>query len=304
MILEGDLSVVAAIKEKKRLMDAGEPHDHLKIMMICDGGLIKGAYSVGVGLALEELGYTNVFTDVVGVSSGAPSVAYYLGGNIYQGGTLIYDECCSKRFLSRWRFWAPVDTNYIIDVLRGVTNKPLRVDRIFSAHSRLHIGVSDFFTAKPKLIQPTTESELLESIQASILLPSVARGKVFIKGKRYFDGGVAYPHIINEAIEKIDFTHALVLTSQNYREETVPWFESFICATIFRHRISQRGLFAFNNRRRARREALERLVRNDKTQSLVVWGDGSIGGVERNSAKVQGVVERSRKWWLGVMAGN
>ncbi|MEK7462556.1 MAG: patatin-like phospholipase family protein [Patescibacteria group bacterium] len=301
MILEGDRSVVSAIKEKKRLLDAGAPHEQLKILMICDGGLIKGAYTVGVGLALEELGYTDVFNDVVGISSGAPSAAYFLGGNIYQGGTLIYDECCSKRFLNRWRFWAPVDTNYIVDVLKGVTNKPLCLNKIFNSASRLHIGVSDFSTARPLLIQPTSETELLESIRASILLPSVARGKVFINGHRYFDGGVAYPHIISEAIKKIDFTHVLVLTSQNYQEETVPWFESLICSTIFRHRISRRGLFAFNNRRRARREALEKLTNNMDVRALVVWGDGSIGGTERNSEKVKAVVERSKAWWLEVM---
>lgn len=301
MILEGDTSVVSAIKEKKRLMDAGETHDHLKILCICDGGLIKGAYSVGVGIALEELGYTNVFTSLVGVSSGAVSVAYFLGGNTYQGGTLIYGECCSKRFFNPWQFWAPVDTNYIIDVLRGVTNKPLELQKIFSSPTKLFIGVSDFDTAKPKLIQPSTEAELLTSIQASMLLPSVARQKVFLNGKRYFDGGVAYPHIIQEAVNSIDFTHVLILTSQNYKEEKVSKFEMLICSTVFRHRISKRGLFAFNNRRRARREALDTLSKNSNVSTLLVWGDGSIGGTERNSEKVKGVVERSRKWWLEIM---
>ena len=304
MILEGDTSVVEAIKEKKRLMDAGKPHDHLKILMICDGGLIKGAYSVGVGLALEELGYTDVFTDLVGVSSGAPSVAYFLGGNIYQGGTLIYDECCSSRFLNRRRFWAPVDTNYIIDVLKGVTNKPLRMKEIFDSPTKLHIGVSDFKTAKPKLLCPQSEDELLESIRASILLPSVAKGKVYLAGRRYFDGGVSYPHVIHEAVATIDFTHVLILTSQNYKEENVSMFEKLLCSTIFRHRISRRGLFAFNNRRRARREALDALQNDITVTALLVWGDGSIQGVERDSAKVKEVVERYKKSWLDIMAKN
>ncbi len=304
MILEGDISVVAAIKEKKRLMDLGEPHDHLKILCICDGGLIKGAYSVGVGIALEELGYTDVFSDLVGVSSGAVSVAYFLGGNTYQGGTLIYDECTSKRFFNAWHFWVPVDTNYIIDVLKGVTQKPLRIDTIFSSPTKLHIGVSDFNTARPKLIQPSTHAELLTSIQASMLLPSVTRQKVFLNDTRYFDGGVSYPHIIKESIDNIDFTHALILTSQNHGEENVSWFESFLCATIFRHRISRHGLFAFKNRRRARREALDVLMKNKHVSSLLVWGDGSIGGTERDSTKVKEVVERYRKQWLQIMDEN
>ena len=285
-------------------MDVGEPHEHIKILCIADGGLIKGAYSVGVGLALEELGYTNVFSDVVGVSSGAPSAAYFLGGNIYQGGTVIYDECCSKRFLSRLRFWAPVDTDYIIDVLKGITNKPLRIKEIFNSPTRLHIGVSDFTTAQPKLICPQNEDELLQSIRASILLPSVAKGSVYLAGRRYFDGGVSYPHVIHEAVTTIDFTYVLILTSQNHKEDNISKFETFVCSTIFRHRISKLGLFAFNNRRRARREALAELAQNRTVQSLVVWGDGSIGGTERDSAKVKEVVDRYKKWWLDIMAEN
>jgi predicted patatin/cPLA2 family phospholipase len=236
------------------------------------------------------------------VSSGAPSAAYYLGGNIYEGGALIYDECCSKRFLSRWRFWAPVDTNYIVDVLRGVTGKALRPEKIFNSPTKIHIGVSDFKTAKPKLINPKTEEELLESIRASILLPSVSRGKAYLDGRRYFDGGVSYPHIIDEAVTTIDFTHVLIHTSQNYNEEKVSKFETLLCSTVFRHRTSKMGRFAFTNRRRARREALNKLLARKDVASLLVWGDGSIGGTERDGVKVKAVVQRSRDWWLQIMS--
>jgi predicted patatin/cPLA2 family phospholipase len=296
--------VVATIKEKKRLMDAGETHDHLKILCICDGGLIKGAYSVGVGMALEELGYTDVFTDLVGVSSGAVSVAYYLGGNTYEGGTLIYDECCSRRFLNPWHFWAPADTQYIVDVMRGFTGKALNFNEIFASRTKLHIGVSDFETATPKLMRPLSKDELLETIHASILLPSVAKGKVFLKTRRYFDGGVSYPHIIQEAVSTIDFTHVLILTSQNYNEEKVSKLERLICSTVFRHRMSKMGRQAFGRRRQARREALDKLLARNDVASLLVWGDGTISGTERDGSKVRAVVERSKKWWLEIMNEN
>lgn len=304
MILEGDTSVITAIKLKKRLMDLGEPHDHLKILCICDGGLMKGAYSVGVGLALEELGYTNVFTDFVGVSSGAVSSAYYLGGNTHEGGKLIYEECCSRRFLNPWHFWAPADIQYIVDVMKGLTGKAVRFNKVFTSPTKLHIGVSDFKTARPKLITPQNTEELLDSIRASILLPSVARGYAYLNGRRYFDGGVAYPHIIDEAVSTIEFTHVLILTSQNYKEENVSRFETFVCSTIFRQRMSKMGLLAFINRRKARREALDKLMSRNDVSSLLVWGDGTISGTERDGSKVKAVVELSKKWWLEVMANN
>ena len=85
MIFEGDSSVIEAIKEKKRLRDSGQPHAHIKPMLFIDGGLMKGAYGVGAGLAMEELGYFDVFTSAVGVSSGAPSAAYFIAGDTKRG---------------------------------------------------------------------------------------------------------------------------------------------------------------------------------------------------------------------------
>ncbi len=81
MILEGDHSVIEAIKEKKRLSEEDKPHDHIKPLLIIDGGLMKGVYGVGACLALEELGYVDSFTSFGGVSSGAATIAYLLSGN-------------------------------------------------------------------------------------------------------------------------------------------------------------------------------------------------------------------------------
>lgn len=81
MILEGNNSVIQAIKEKKRLMDAGEAHDHIQPLFIIDGGLMKGVYGTGAVIAIDELGYTTCFSAVAGVSSGAVAAAYLLSEN-------------------------------------------------------------------------------------------------------------------------------------------------------------------------------------------------------------------------------
>ncbi len=88
MILEGDNSVIDAIKEKKRLMDAGEAHEHIKPLLIIDGGLMKGVYGTGAVMAIHELEFTQAFTGVVGMSSGAVAVAYLLSGNMIGARTM------------------------------------------------------------------------------------------------------------------------------------------------------------------------------------------------------------------------
>ena len=195
MILEGDKSVIDAIKEKKHLMDAGEEHGHIRPLLIVDGGLMKAAYGVGAGLALEEAGFSKVFTSIVGVSSGAPSAAYFVSEEVYIGGRLIYEECCTKKFLNVWRFWNQVNTTYLTSVLKGSTGKRINVKKIFSSSTDLYIGVSDFKTGKPTLLKPTNEDELFRAIQASIIMPNVSTDIVTFNDIRYVDGGFTRPHI-------------------------------------------------------------------------------------------------------------
>ncbi len=304
MILEGNESVIEAIKEKKRLMDVGEDYSHLKILCICNGGLIKGAYSVGVGLALEELGFTSVFTDFVGVSSGAPSAAYFLGGNVHIGGSLIYDECCSKEFLNPWRFWSPMDINFLDAVLQGKTGKTLLMDTIFNSPTRLHIAVTDVQTAEPVLISPTNGSDLLTAIKASVLIPSMTNQSVVIERKQYMDGGFSSPHVLHHALTTIDFTHVLILTSQNFHEDKVSFVETLMNKTIFRLRSTTTGRLAIKKRKEVQQKALSELKLRSDVQHLLVWGDGSLTGSESNGKKVKVVVDRYRDWWLGIMLKN
>lgn len=302
MIHEGSLEVIAAIKEKKQLMDANLPHDHLRILCICGGGLIKGAYSVGVGWALEELGYTDVFDHIVGVSSGAPSAAYYVGGNVRDGGSLIYEECCSRAFFSRWRFWNLTDVLYLTSVLEGKTGKSLSFDKIFSSRTKLHIGVASLKTGKPKLITPNNRSELLDAISASILMPTMSNRKVCIAGQHYMDGGFSSPHVIGLAAEGIDYTHVLVLTSQNKANEHIPLYEHFLNQVLFRHRSTKAARKAIKYRKSSLQQAFDAIRNKPNTQALFVWGDNSILGTETNTKKVVEVVRRYKNEWLRMMS--
>jgi predicted patatin/cPLA2 family phospholipase len=263
MILEGDKSVIEALKEKKRLLSSGQSHEHLKILCICNGGLIKGAYSVGVGLALEELGYTDVFDDFVGISSGAASAAYFVGGNVNEGGSLIYDECCSKSFLNLKKFWNVINYDFLEDVLEGKTNKALRFEKIFSSPTSLYIGIADFETGAPLLVSPKNKNDLLAAIRASAFMPHLSKEVAYVSSRQCMDGGFASPHIIEKILTDIDFTHVLILTSQNHKEKNIPWHEHFLCATIFRYRFSKSGLKSALERKQSLKKALELVMKQE-----------------------------------------
>lgn len=297
MILEGNTQVLEAMREKKRLMDAGLPHHHLKLLLIVDGGLMKGAYGAGICQALADDGYDVIWDSVVGISSGAPTVSYLLSGNVDDGASVMYEECCSPEFANFNRLSNQINFQYFIEVLQKHPTKKLNVDRILTHQTKLYYGVTDFYTAEPELITPVDEEGIFLGIEASISMPNVTTSSVFINGKRYADGGFARPHIIGKAIEEIQATHILLLTNQDKTTAGIPWHEQLLNNTLFRFRMTYALRVAANTRRNARHRILDALRKNKKIKLLSIWGDGSISSLEQNGAVVRSVINKSRLWW-------
>lgn len=297
MILEGDKSVIDAIKEKKRLMDAGESHEHINILCIIDGGLMKGAYSAGAGLALEELGYTDVFNTIVGVSSGAPSAAYFVAGQVHKGASLIYEECCDKDFFKLWRFPNQLNVGFLMQALT-TGDKKLDWSSIEQSNTKLFAGVSEFATGKPVLVEASNEEALLSAIEASIAIPTLCNNRVEINGVRYTDGGFTAPHIAEHCLNTIPSTHMIVFTSQDKHTPDIPLHEKLLNHTLLRHRYSAALLRAANRRRKERHHLVERILAGEfETPICLVWGNGTINSTDRRSERVKAVVEKSRDWW-------
>ncbi len=300
MIFEGDTGVIAAIKEKKRLMDAGEEHEHIKPVLVIDGGLMKGAYGVGGALALEELGYTKVFDAVVGISSGAPSAAYFTIGEVHLGASVLWDRCCSRKFLNMWRFWNQVNTDYFMSALRQEGGSGLKAKQVLEARTKLYFGVANFKTGEPKLIQPKTTQELFTALQASILMPNVSKDIVHLDNIRYVDGGFTRPHVLELVFEEMEVTHLLMITNQDHIDDIIPnlpILERFLNHTLFRWRMPKLLRFAAHERWKERMKAVGRMRENTSVAHALVWGNRSIRSMERDKKKVKSVVERSKQWW-------
>ncbi len=302
MLLEGDGSVIKALKQKKYLLDSGKPHDHIKPLLIIDGGLMKGAYGVGAGLAFADLGFDTLWDNVVGISSGAPTVAYLLSGNAEAGASVMYEECCSTEFANFRKFSESINFQYFIDVIKNDSKKKLNVEKVLNNKTKIFLGVTDFYTAEPNLIEPVDEEGLFLAIEASISMPNVSLRSILINGKRYTDGGFDRPHIISKAITDIEATHILLITNQDKEGPRISWRERFLNDTLFRFRMSHALRIAANSRRYSRLHVLDALRKNKSIKMSLVWGDGSIGSLEQKSEVVRSVIEKSRQWWHNQLA--
>jgi predicted patatin/cPLA2 family phospholipase len=301
MIFEGEHSVIQAIREKHRLLETGQPHDHIRPLFIQGGGLMRGAYGVGAALALEELGFTNAFSTMVGISSGAPIVAHFAAGTAKEGLDLLLEDCTDPEFVNPWRFWNQVDTEHFMKVMRSDPKKGVNVQRVFANPATVYFGVAEYKTALPKLIKPHNEEHFFKSMHASINMQNVSPYKVVIDGVHYADGGFSSPHVIAESLATIKPTHALIITNNDRDFRPLSRTERALNRTLFRLRLNGVLAQAINTRREARDKAIADALAST-VETAVVWGDGSIGGMEKNPGKIAATVEASRTWWHGLLS--
>jgi len=303
MIFEGSYDVFIALKEKKRLMEAGEAHDHIRPLILFGGGLMKGVYGVGAALALEELGYTDCFEVIVGVSSGAPTAAHFASASVVKGQRLVSEEYCNPRFYQWWRLFNQVDTEFFMDALKKDPEKRVDVEAAVANPAELYFGVSEYETGLPKLLSAEDKELFFDSMHASLTMQNVSRHRTYIDGVLYTDGGFTKPHVISETFARFKdrCTHFLIITNNDRDFIPISIAERILNRTVFRIRLNGAITAAINSRREERDKALEQL-RGSDIPSALVWGDGSVKSTEQNPDRVRATVESSRIWWHGLLA--
>ena len=301
MICEGDGSVLTAIKEKKYLMETKQVHDHIQPLVIFGGGLMKGAYGVGAALALDEMGFSECFSSIVGISSGAPIAGHFLAGSIQSGVRVVTEECCSSRFSNAWRFWNQVDTKYFMDIMENDAHKKIDVDKVLKKPTKLFFGVSEYKTGLPKLLKPDSKELFFKSMHASLTMQNVSTHRTYIDGVHYADGGFTKPHVVSIVLGEIQATHMLFITNNDKDVGSISRTEKIINRTIFRLRLNGAFVSAINARKVERDKAIANSFASD-TPMMVVWGDGSVGSLERDPRTIASSIEASRTWWRGLLA--
>jgi predicted patatin/cPLA2 family phospholipase len=237
----------------------------------------------------------------VGVSSGAPTIAHFAAGTTAQGINILLEECSNPKFVNPWRFWNQVDTKFFLNTIRYDERKRIEVDKVLANPAEIYFGVAEYKTALPKLLKPENEDHFFKCMHASINMQNVSPYKIIIDGIHYADGGFSRPHVISEAAKTLNPTHMLIITNNDRDFTPISRTEKLLNQTIFRLRLNGVLAQAINTRRESRDAAIESAI-SGGIKTAVVWGDGSISGVEQNAKKIASAVEASRTWWHGLFA--
>lgn len=219
--------LIGNIQQKQELLATDDPaHQDVKTALVIEGGGMRGAYAGGAVRALEKLGLTKVFDNVIGVSVGASAAAYFLARQAALGTTLFPEELTSKEFLARRRLLPFVEGSFLnVDYLQDIfTTGDKRLDQaaIQNNRSRFHIGLTNIHAAQAEYVEVTPEraDDLVRLIQGSSAVPGASR-LVAVNGVLYGDGSTTCKNPIGYAIETLGATDVLCINSHTLRRRSL-----------------------------------------------------------------------------------
>jgi predicted patatin/cPLA2 family phospholipase len=189
-------------------------HENVRPLLLTLGGGTRGVYGAGAVAALHMLGFANIFTDAVGISTGAGINAYFLAGfeQTLLGTSLYYEECATKAFIdfSRWNMM--VDIGHVIRAMQ-TGRKKLDCEAISSSPTSFHVVVTAQDGTPHILDAKAALPDMVSAIHASMAIPAVYAKKIRVNGEDYVDGALN-PFPIRQIIDRFQPTDIIVLPNQ------------------------------------------------------------------------------------------
>jgi len=204
--------VVDLILERASLTGPDRSASSRKLALVIEGGGMRGVISAGSLLALDLLGFREVFDEIYAASAGGVNAAYFLSGQGKLGMTVYFDDIANRRFINPWRLFKIVDVDYAYDRIVSL-HKPLDDAAIRASRVRFLLSVTDAQSGRNELLDVRTRSEPVPLLlKASSALPVLYNRRIVLDGREYVDGGVSDSLPVARAIEN-GCTDILVLAS-------------------------------------------------------------------------------------------
>lgn len=296
---EGSPNVFKRLEEKRRLLEAGLPHNHIRPILIILGGGLRGAFSAGAVCALKDAGYihpTNpaldTFDAVIGSSTGAPVAACFLGGNLPVGATVYHEECVDRPFFSLSRYATgkgpAADVQYLCRVFRGEEGrKPLNQSRIYASRSKFFTAATRVESGKIELLDAKkTHPDVVEAVHISIAIPGLYKPHVEHKGVRYTDGGFGHPYPIDTILKKFPRATDVVVVS-NTAEKVAVSAPSVAEKIVVSRLVSEPVRSLFLSKHTLFNEALSKVRRDRARNYLTLWPANGLNALRESRGRLE-----------------
>ena len=201
----------------------GRRADGLRIALAIEGGGMRGTVSAGMALALRDQGLLPAFDAVYGSSAGAITGAWLVSSR--PDGMRGWANPAYARTLIRWsallRGRPVADVRTLIEVLYQ-TEHPMDFESVLGSEVPLHPLATDATTGGAADLRPLIgdPAELRLALRASASLPFLAGPPVTLRGRRFYDAGVAESIPLRTPLAQ-GATHLVVLRSRPARGPAV-----------------------------------------------------------------------------------
>ncbi len=203
--------LVAVIDNLKRKRDRLPGHEDIRPLLLILPGGMRGAAGAGAILALHQAGLSDVFETVVGISTGAPTAAYFLSGytQALQGASLYYQDLATTEFINLRRVKNIMRLELLLEVMAS-GQKAIDQVAIQSAPADFYMGMTTVRGEQKFINAKTARPSLLSAIHASMAMPGTGGQPVIVNGEAYVDGGL-YPFPLHSIIRQFAPTDVLVI---------------------------------------------------------------------------------------------
>jgi predicted patatin/cPLA2 family phospholipase len=201
------------------------------IGLVVQGGGMRGVYSMGALAALEEMGFGQCFDHVAGSSAGALNGAYFITGQASYGVETYIHYLSRKIFVNPFRFKKVVDIDYLVDHI-GKKARPLHLHKLHSAHTTLHISLTESTHAQTRYVtNRTPDIDIWEAFRATAAIPLLYNKSVKVGNGHYVDGSISARLPVRPVVELgcryvvmiLTMPHSHRITSTNTWLQSLTW---------------------------------------------------------------------------------
>lgn len=216
--LSGDPDVLEALLARRESGSSPQSRDDgHRIVLVVEGGGMRGVCIGGMVQALGRLGLGPAFDEIFAVSAGAFTAIGLVVGDVEHAVSVYVNDLATGGFVS-WRRYLSrsgplIDLDFLIEEVLG-QRRGFDFTRLTRGRPRLRPVATDLETLSAVALDDlVTEDDWRRALRASGTVPLFAGEPVEIRGRRYVDGFAADPLPLARAIAS-GATHVLALVAR------------------------------------------------------------------------------------------
>ena len=315
---EGDRTVFSRLQAKACGRSGLES---TSIAVVVLHGVLQGVFGVGFLRALGAQGLLAACDYFVGISAGAPAIAYELAGMPEVAEDVYCHWCPTKEFLLfrdprnlfSFSFWSGVcagsqslvQIEGLHEIFRGSNQWPmLDVEQVARHRSRFVVAVTDFESGQGGLIDAKgAQPDMIQAIAASIAM--IGANPVCVNDGLYADGSFTDPLPLDKIIA-MHPSDILIVANGPESYYTDRDFQECVVAPLVYHarRLPAPLRRAAYTRYERMKEGLQKLRDLRHIRWGILWGDNSIGPFTANPLKLRAALHRFQQWTQQLLIEN